>query len=251
VLVDHRIWSGVIERLSDRFRCVAPRLPVGAHRIPMDAGADLSVPGQAKIVRGLLEALDLDRVTLVGNDTGGVVCQLVVAEAPPRVSRLVLTDCDAFEVFPPRGFGYLLWAPKIPGLMRLAFNAVYRSAVVRRLPIAYGALTYRRLDDSLLASWVEPGATNRAIRRDLRGLLRGAGPRVTLDVADRLHRFEGPTLLLWSKDDRFFPLALAHRLSEKLRDAQVEVLSGGGLLVPLDCPGEIAEAIDRFCARST
>lgn len=92
VLVDHRIWSGVVEQLSDRFRCVTPRLPVGAHRVPMRAGADLSLPGQAAIVRGLLDALDLDHVTLVGNDTGGAVCQLVVAAAPPRVSRLVLTN---------------------------------------------------------------------------------------------------------------------------------------------------------------
>ena len=246
VLVDHRIWLGVIERLSRRFRCIAPNFPVGSHRVPMQPDADLSLPGQARVVAGLLEALDLREVTLVANDTGGAVCQLLVAEAPPRVSALVLTNCDAFEVFPPKGFGFLLWGPRIPGLTPLAFTLLQRFPALRRLPISYGALTHRRLEDSLLAGWVEPAATSAEIRRDLLKLLEGARPQLTLDVAERLDRFPGRTLLLWSRDDRFFPLSLGQRLAPKFRNAQLEVLSGGGLLVPLDIPEAVAAGIERF-----
>jgi pimeloyl-ACP methyl ester carboxylesterase len=251
VLVDQRIWSEVIARLSDRFRCIAPVFPVGAHRLPMRADADLSLPGQAQLLSDLLDALDLDDVTLVGNDTGGVICQLLVARAPARVTQLVLTNCDAFEVFPPQGFGYLLWAPRIPGLMRLIFSAMLQIPLLRRQPTAFGALTHRRLDDALLASWVEPAATNAEIRRDLRRLLDGAGPRVTLEVAERLHCFTGRVLLLWSKDDRFFPLSLGQRLAAKFRSAHLEVLEGGGLLVPLDVPESVAAGIERFCGERT
>jgi pimeloyl-ACP methyl ester carboxylesterase len=171
---------------------------------------------------------------------------LLVAQAPPAVSRLVLTNCDAFEVFPPQGFGYLLWGSRIPGLMPLAFGAMQRVPMLRRLPIAYGALTHRRLPDELLASWVEPAANDAAIRRDIAGLLEGAGPHLTLEVAERLHNFPGPVLLLWSKDDRFFPLSLGQRLAPKFRNARLEVLDGGGLLVPLDIPEQVATGVDAF-----
>lgn len=246
LLVDHRLWADVIERLRGRFRCIAPCFPVGSHATPMREGADLSLRGQARLVTDLLDALALDDVTLVGNDTGGVICQLVVAEAPPRVGALVLLNCDAFEVMPPDGFGYLRWAPRIPGAMRALFTLLLRFPSLRRLPMAYGALTKRRLPDELLTTWLEPAARDPRVRRDLRGLLDGIGNHVTLDVAERLHRFEGPALLLWSKDDRFFPISLGERLVTKLRHGRLEVLEGAGTFVALDVPDAVADGIARF-----
>ncbi len=145
-------------------------------------------------------------------------------------------------------FGYLLWAPRIPGVPWLAFKALRAMPFLLRLPWGYGGLTYRRLDPELLRSWIEPAAEHPEIRRDIQAILRGAGPAVTLGAAERLKDFPGPTLLLWSKDDRFFPLSLAHRLAGALADAQVEVLDRAGLLVPLDQPERVAEGIARFHA---
>ncbi|MFN7134970.1 MAG: alpha/beta fold hydrolase [Myxococcales bacterium] len=246
VLVDHQIWSDVVERLSGSFRCIAPRFPSGCHHVPMNADADLSVRGHARLVADLLDALDVRDVTLVGNDTGGAVCQLVVAEAPPRVARLVLTDCDSFEVFPPRGFGHLVWGAKIPGLPKLLFSAMRRLPPLARLRWAYGALTFRRLDPTLLRGWIEPVAQSPEIRRDLLKLLEDAGPAITLEVAERLHRFPGRVLLLWSRDDRFFPLSLGQRLAPKFRDARLDVIDRAGLLVPLDRPDAVASGIAAF-----
>ena len=113
--------------------------------------------------------------------------------------------------------------------------------------MAFGALTHRRLDDALLESWVRPGASDPEIRRDLAKLLVGAGPHVTIEVAERLHRFEGRALLLWSKDDRFFPLSLGQRLLPNFRHGELEVVEGAGLLVPVDAPEEVARGIRRFC----
>ena len=100
ILVDHRLWHEVAEQLADKgFRCVLPDWPLGSHRIPVNAGADLSPRGVATMIRDFIVALDLSDVTLVGNDTGGGLCQLVIDAHPEHVGRLVLTNCDAFDTF--------------------------------------------------------------------------------------------------------------------------------------------------------
>ncbi|HEX5924439.1 MAG TPA: alpha/beta fold hydrolase, partial [Baekduia sp.] len=117
-LVDGRLWEPVVDRLRDRFRCVVPDLPLGSHELPLRADADLSPPGVAKIVADFIAALDLEDVTLIGNDTGGALCQLLVVAEPERIGRLVLTDCDAFEDFPPAAFVPLFKAFRHPPAVR-------------------------------------------------------------------------------------------------------------------------------------
>src|SRR3954454_18378020 len=88
-LVNGDLWRKVVPELAKDFRCVTPDLPLGSHEIPMPANADLSPPAVAKLIADFLAALDLTDVTLVGNDTGGAMCQLVVTSHPERIGRLV------------------------------------------------------------------------------------------------------------------------------------------------------------------
>ncbi len=104
LLVNGSVWDRVVSELSGQVRCIVPDLPLGAHWISMKDGADLSPPGLARLISELLERLELRDVTLVGNDTGGALCQLVCAHHPERIGRLLLTNCDAFENFPPPAF---------------------------------------------------------------------------------------------------------------------------------------------------
>ena len=101
LMMDASLWDDVIADLAVDHRCVAPTLPLGAHRHPMHADADLSPDGVAALVEELLERLDLTDVTLVGNDTGGALVQLIAGRGARRVGRIVLVSCDAFENFPP------------------------------------------------------------------------------------------------------------------------------------------------------
>src|SRR5688500_5999895 len=140
VFVNGKLWRKVAERLADRYRCIAPDWPLGSHTLPMREGADLSTPGTARLVSELLEHLDLQDVTLVGNDTGGAVCQLVMVDHPERIGRVVLTSCDAFEVYPPPPFAFLRVIPSIPGAAFLLAQSL-RFSLIRRLPIAYGWVT--------------------------------------------------------------------------------------------------------------
>jgi pimeloyl-ACP methyl ester carboxylesterase len=115
-LVDSTLWADVPERLAAQgLRCLVPTLPLGAHTRAMRAGADLSPRGVARLLLDLLDRLGIEQAVLVGNDTGGGLCQLVLDLAPERVSALVLTDCDAFDTFPPFPFDWLFRAARHPG----------------------------------------------------------------------------------------------------------------------------------------
>src|SRR5438067_5066212 len=89
------LWRRVAPAVAAAgFRCVVPDLPLGGHSVPLSGAPDMSLPGLADILGGLLDALDLHDVTLVANDTGGAVTQALIGRRPPRVGRLVLTSCD-------------------------------------------------------------------------------------------------------------------------------------------------------------
>jgi pimeloyl-ACP methyl ester carboxylesterase len=108
LMMDASLWDGLIADLSADYRCVAPTLPLGAHHHAMNADADLSLPGTARLVAEFLDRLDLNDVTLVGNDTGGAIVQLLIGDGAPRVGRVVLVSCEAFDNFPPGLTGKVL-----------------------------------------------------------------------------------------------------------------------------------------------
>lgn len=247
-LVDHHLWSGVIDLLSESHRCIAPDWPLGSHTKPMRADADLSPPGMARLVADFLEALDLDDVTLVGNDSGGAICQLVVADRAQRVGQLVLTNCDGLEVFPPAGFEYLALLPRLPGAMFAVSQAMYRIPALCRGKTAFGALTRRPLSTAQLQSWVKPLAKSSAVRRDAGKFARGVSNKLTLAAAERFKDFAGEVLLLWGEDDPFFTLELAGRLKECFQHARLEPIADATVFSPIDQPQRVAAGIARFVA---
>ena len=238
-LVDGRVWTPVADRL-DGFRRIVPDLPLGAHRVPMRRGADLSPTGLAQLVADFLAGLGLDDVTLVGNDTGGAICQLVVTRHPQRVGRLVLTNCDAFDNYPPLAVRGLVFAARAHLLT--AQLQLLRLRAARRLPIAYGWLA-KRIPDELLDAWVEPFLTDRGVRRDTRRLLAGVDRGLLLDTAARLREFDRPVLIAWAPEDRFFPLDHARRLAAIFPDARLVEVPGSRAFISLDQPERLAALI--------
>jgi pimeloyl-ACP methyl ester carboxylesterase len=111
LMMDASLWDGPFADLSADQRCVAPTLPLGAHRHAMNADADLSPPGIARLVAEFVDRLDLYDVTLVGNDTGGALVQLLVCDGAARVGRVVLASCEAFDNFPPRLNSHVRFGP--------------------------------------------------------------------------------------------------------------------------------------------
>jgi pimeloyl-ACP methyl ester carboxylesterase len=238
-----------VQRLRDRFRCIVPDLPLGSHELPMPAGADLSPHGLAALIAAFLDALDLEDVTLVGNDTGGGLCQLIAVAHPERVGRLVLTDCDAFENFPPKAFRPLITAAKIPGGLR-AVLAPMRLPVARRLPLAYGWLAKRPVPRDVMDGWTLRALHDAGVMRDLRKALTGLAPATLLDNTPKLAGFDKPVLLAWAREDRFFPVAHAHRLAAIFPDAHVVEIADAYAFVSWDQPDRLAGLIAELAAQA-
>jgi pimeloyl-ACP methyl ester carboxylesterase len=242
-LVDGRIWDGVAERLASDFTCILPDWPLGSHRIPMNPDADLSPPGVVATIVGLLDALGLERVTVVGNDSGGALSQILTAEHPDRVERLVLTNSDTYEHFPPFPFNLMGSVARIPGGMT-ALAAPFRIGAVSRA--TYGLFAERKIEPELVRSWLEPALKDPEIKRDTRKFTIGVNKRYTLAAAERLRGFERPVLFAWGTEDRFFKLSHAERLAEALPDARIVEIADARTFVQLDRPDAVAEAIAEF-----
>ncbi len=246
LLVDATIWQGVAESVAARgFRCVLPSLPLGSHRTPMRPDADLSPVGLAAIIEAFMAALDLTDVTLVGNDTGGALCQLVVTRFPERVGRLVLTNCDAFERYLPPTFRYLQWMARVPGAAAVLAQTM-RFRPMQRLPIAYGGLAKRPIPQDLVDAWVEPVRRDAGVRRDVTKALRGIDKGLLIDAATRFGSFERPVLLAWGVDDPHFRLQDARRMAELFPNARLEPIEDCRTFVPLDQPERLVELVAAF-----
>ncbi|HTQ93974.1 MAG TPA: alpha/beta hydrolase [Streptosporangiaceae bacterium] len=247
LMMDASLWDDVIGHLSASHRCVAPTLPLGAHRRPVDPGADLSLPGVARLAAEFLDRLDLRDVTLVGNDTGGALVQLLMGDGNARVERAVLVSCDAFGNFPPGLTGKtLVLSGKLPPSLFGLFMQQMRLRAVRRLPIAFGWLTKR--GDVATARWMKPVLTQPEIRRDAVRMLRAAAADTgfLLAAAERLPQFDRPALVVWASGDRVMPPEHGRRLAGLLPRGRLTEIDDSYTLIPLDQPARLAQAIQDF-----
>lgn len=242
-LVDGRLWDGVAAALADRFRCVVPDLPFGAHKVPMPADAALDPPALAKIVDDLIAALGLEDVTLVGNDSGGAVSQVLVARRPARVTRLALTNCDTHENFPPGIFKAMPPIAKLPGGMR-ALATPFRIPAVSRL--AFSPFAKSGPPAELVADWTGAALTDKALMRDLTKVTIGLDKRHTIAAAAALRGTRFPLLLAWAPGDRFFPIRRAERLAAEVGGAKLVEIPDSATFVPLDQPDRLADHLTDF-----
>ena len=244
VLLNANVWRGVVDRLAPDFRCIALDLPLGAHLLPMP-GADRSPPGLARMVADAMDALGLHDVTLVGNDTGGSIAQLVAAHHPDRLARLVLTSCEFRDNCPPLLFRPMSLAARVPGGL-LAYLAPGVVPPLQRLPFAFGWLAKRPFEPDAGASYMRPVVLDRHVRGDLSAFLRDYDRRHTIEAANALPRFGRPALVAWSREDRVMRPEDAEHLARALPDARLEWVDDAYTLLPEDQPERLAELIAGF-----
>lgn len=242
-LVDGRLWDGVVDGLSDRYRCLAPDWPIGAQQIAMKPDADLSPYGIAAIIASFLDALDLEDVTIVGNDSGGAMSQVLATRHPERIGRLVLTNCDTHENFPPGIFKTMPPIAKLPGGMDV-LAAPFRIPALARA--AFKPFTKKPIPPDLIASWMEPALHDAGVKRDTKKVTVGMNKRYTLEAAEKLRSSELPILLTWAPGDRLFPLKYAERLASEVPNARIVQIPDAATFVPLDQPQRLADEIAGF-----
>lgn len=239
-------WRKVVPIVATAgYTCITPTLPLGAHTIPMPEGAGLEPPAVAAMVVELLGQLGHERVTLVGNDTGGALAQMITATNPDVVERLVLTSCDAFEHFFPPLFRYLSWGVRVPGFA-MGVGQALRVRALRRTPITFGWLA-KRVPHDAVDAYAQAFLGSAAVRRDVVAFVKGVDARLTCDAAEGLRRFPRPVLVAWAREDRVFSPRLAKRLAEICPDATLAWIDDSYAFTPEDQPAELARLITQFC----
>jgi pimeloyl-ACP methyl ester carboxylesterase len=249
LLVNGDLWRKVVPALAASHRCITPDLPLGSHNVPCAPDADLSVPGLARLIADFLAALDLQNVSLVANDTAGALTQVVIAEHPERVGRVVLTSCDAYDNFPPALFRPLVWLAHTPALL-YAVVLPLRLRALQRLPLAFGWLAKRPIDAAIQDGYLGPFFSNPGVRRDCVKVLRGISPRYTQEAARKLGAFRGPVLIAWAAEDRLFSPDYGRRLASAFPNARLELISDSYTFVAEDQPDALVGLISGFLQSS-
>ena len=220
-----------------------PDWPLGSHPAAMSTDADLSPLGLGQIVADFLAALDLDDITLVGNDTGGAICQIVVTEHPERIGRLILAPCDAYENFLPPMFRALQWAARVPALLTAALQAL-RLQRLRRLPLAYG---WREASGGPRGH-IRVGASLPRRSRCPTRHRKGAARHLAALHPDRCRKarpLRRPCLDRLGAGGQVLPLDHALRLAGALRDARLEQIHDSYTFVSEDQPDRLADVIRK------
>lgn len=245
LLTDATLWRKVTPLLEHGHRCITPDWPLGSHHEPMSPDADLSPPGLARVVADFMDELALEDVTLIGNDTGGAICQLVATRHPERLGRLVLTPCDAYENFLPAMFRPLQAIARVPGSIS-AIGQGMRLTPLRHAPNAFGWLAKHGPDPDVTRAWIEPLLASREVRRDIAKLLTGISSRYTIEAAEKLATFDRPTLVAWAPEDRFFKFRYAERLAAAIPDSRLELIEDSWTYVAEDQPRRTPELVAEF-----
>jgi pimeloyl-ACP methyl ester carboxylesterase len=249
LMMDGSQWRKVVEDLRSGYRCVLPTLPLGGHRHPMRADADLSMRGIAELLGEFIERLDLREITLVMSDWGGPQL-LVGSRYDDRIARLVICSCEAFDNVPPKGPAKLLpYIARVPGGI---FAAVlpFRVDGLRRLPITYGYLSKQPVPREVMDRWFGPVLSQRGVRRDLGKYVRSAaqGRRELLGAARTLGSFDRPALVVWAGEDRMMPIEHGRRLAELLPQGRLVEIPDSYTLLSEDQPVQFTAHLREFLA---
>jgi pimeloyl-ACP methyl ester carboxylesterase len=242
------LWRDVVAALEDSYRCITIDLPLGAHPWPLDEGADRSATSLARLLLDCLELLDVADATVVANDTAGGLLLLSLATGHPalgRVGRLVLTNCESYDQFPPdklrKATAICRTFPRLAaGMIRLQL----RSPIGRRRGIA--TVTARGLDAERYESFYGPVRHDRRVADDLVAAMAGFRPQLLIDAARAIPRFDRPVLLVWGEECGFFPMEHARRLAADFPRATLVPVPGARTWVPVDNPAAVADAIASF-----
>jgi pimeloyl-ACP methyl ester carboxylesterase len=233
VLVNKHLWRHQLANLSDIRRCIAPDL-LAHGDTEITPGQDVSVTANANMLRELLDALSIDQVDLVGNDSGGGIAQIFAASFPTRVRSVTLTDCDAADNWPPEAFKPFLAMAAGGGLPEtlqtmLSNKAVYRSA--NALGPAYEHP--ERVTDGTIDIYLQPLVKTAQRTRDFQRFLAAFDNRHTRAIESRLRALHVPTLIVWGTDDVYFDVKWSQWLAETIPGTRRRIeLDGARIFFP-------------------
>lgn len=227
VLLNGYLWRHQLAELSDVRRCIAVDL-LAHGDTEIAPHQDVSVTANAKMLAEFLEALHIDQVDLVGNDSGGGIAQIFAACNPDRVRSLTLTDCDVHDNWPPEAFKPFLAMAAAGGLPG-TLNAILADKSIYRSPQALGP-AYEHPDqvsDETIEKYLRPLVASEQRTRDLQRFLAAFDSKHTLAIEAHLKTLSAPTLIVWGTDDVYFDVKWSHWLADNIPGTQRRVEFAG------------------------
>jgi pimeloyl-ACP methyl ester carboxylesterase len=247
-LANHDLWRDVVLALEPRYRCITVDLPLGAHPWPLRSGADRSATSLAGLLLDCLELLGVKDATVIANDTAGGLLLLSLTSGHPalaRVGRLVLTNCESYDKFPPDPLKKpTALCRSLPRLASALLRYQLRSSSGRRKIASTVAAT--GLDPERAESFFGPARRDRRVADDLVAAQSGFRPQLLIDAAKTIPQFHQPVLLIWGESCDFFPLADAQRLASEFPHATLVSVPEAKTWVPIDNPAAVTDAIAKF-----
>jgi len=244
VLLNGHLWRHQLAGLADVRRCIAPDLLAhGATEI--DATQPVDVTANARMLREFLDALGIDTVDLVGNDSGGGIAQIFAATYPERVRSLVLTDCDTHDNWPPEAFKPFL-AMAASGGLRGALDAMLGDKAIYRAESALGPAyeDASAVSDATIETYLRPHVRSEQRTRDLERFLAAFDPVHTLRVEPGLRTLRAPTLIAWGTDDIYFDVAWSKWLADTIPGTRQRIeFDGARIFFPEERPQAFNEAV--------
>jgi pimeloyl-ACP methyl ester carboxylesterase len=233
VLLNGHLWRYQLAHLSGMRRCIAVDL-LAHGGTEISRHQDLSVTANARMLEEFIDALRIDEVDLVGNDSGGGIAQIFAASHPERVRSLTLTNCDTHDNWPPEAFKpFLAMAADggLPGLL----NAMLSDKNVYRSPQALGPAYEHpeRVTDDTIDAYLRPLVQTDQHTSDLLRFLAAFDNNHTLAIEARLKTLTTPTLIVWGTDDVYFDVKWSHWLAGTIPGTRRRVeLEGGRIFFP-------------------
>jgi pimeloyl-ACP methyl ester carboxylesterase len=233
VLLNGHVWRRQLAHLSDIRRCIAlDLLAHGDTEIAVDQ--DVSVTANAAMIGEFLDALDIEQVDLIGNDSGGGIAQIFAALHPERVRSLTLTDCDAHDNWPPEAFKPFLVTAAAGGL-RATLDAMVADKAIYRSPQALGPAYEHpeHLTDGDIDTYLQPLVRTEQRTRDFQRFLAAFDSKHTLAVEAQLKTLAVPTLIVWGTDDVYFDVKWSQWLADIIPGTRRRVeLQGARIFFP-------------------
>jgi pimeloyl-ACP methyl ester carboxylesterase len=237
VLMNKHLWRHQIAAVSDIRRCIAVDL-LAHGDTEISPNQDVTVTANARMLKEMLDALEIDQADVIGNDSGGGISQIFSALNPERVRTLTLTNCDTHDNWPPAAFIPFIEMVKAGGLGD-TLNAMVSDKAVYRSPQALGPAYEHpeNLADADIDTYLQPFVRTEQRTRDLARFVTEFDNKHTLQIEDRLRKLQAPTLIVWGTDDVYFPVQWAHWLAENIPGAKPPVeLEGARLFFPEERP---------------
>jgi pimeloyl-ACP methyl ester carboxylesterase len=248
VLANGSLWDGVIAEVARERRCLAPDLLGHGETSGTDPDQDLSFGPQAAMLTELVEALGCGPVDLVGNDSGGAICQIFAARRPDLVRSLALTNCDTADNVVPEALVPFMEGARRGEALGL-FEAMAGDLGAARAVLGTGLADPDSVSDEVLLGFVEPVLRHERSERAIQRWMTDLTDRDLRAVQADLGRLDVPTLILWGDDDVFFPVDDARRLAALIPGAELVEVPGAKLFHPLEQPDLLAVHLRRLWER--